>query len=194
MKSAQKQTDFLRDSRKERGFTLVEVMVSMVILTVGLLSLLGVFGLTMAATQTSQQDSIAKQLAQDAIESIYTARDTANLQWAQIENAGATGGIFVAGLQPINQAGPDAVIGTADDSGAPPQIFTLPGPDGIVGTSDDITLPLTNFKRSIAIADVLAGGSPVSNLRTITVTVQYTTPKLAVPKQFILSGYISQYR
>ena len=38
-------------------------MISMVILTVGLVSLLGVFGLAMAATQTSQQDMIAKQLA-----------------------------------------------------------------------------------------------------------------------------------
>jgi len=37
----------------ESGFSLIEVMVSMVILTVGLVSLLGVFGLAMASTQTS---------------------------------------------------------------------------------------------------------------------------------------------
>src|SRR5208282_2801440 len=35
----------------ERGFSLIEVMISMVVLTVGLISLLGVFGLAMASTQ-----------------------------------------------------------------------------------------------------------------------------------------------
>ena len=46
-------------THEETGFSLIEVMLSMVILTVGLMSLLGVFGLAMASTQTSQQDMIA---------------------------------------------------------------------------------------------------------------------------------------
>ena len=53
-------------------------MISMVIMTVGLVSLLGVFGLAMASTQTSQQNGISKQLANEALEGVLTARETAN--------------------------------------------------------------------------------------------------------------------
>ena len=40
---------------KQRGFTLVEVLISMVVLTIGLVSLLGIFAMAMAKTQGSQQ-------------------------------------------------------------------------------------------------------------------------------------------
>ena len=43
------------DSRNECGFSLLEVMISMVILMIGLVSLLGVFGLAMASTLTSKR-------------------------------------------------------------------------------------------------------------------------------------------
>src|SRR5208282_3368198 len=99
----------------ESGFSLVEVMISMVILTVGLVSLLGVFGLAMASTQTSQQDMIAKQLANEAYESIVTARNTSQITWDDIQNTGSTScpisgasscGIFAnpATPQPMYQA------------------------------------------------------------------------------------------
>ena len=70
----------------ESGFSLLEVMISMVVLTVGLVSLLGVFGLAMATTQTSQQNMIAKQLANEAYESIVTARNSSQLNWSEINN------------------------------------------------------------------------------------------------------------
>jgi prepilin-type N-terminal cleavage/methylation domain-containing protein len=181
--------------RKDAGFTLIEVLISMFVLTIGLLALLSVFGLAMSTTLTAQEDRIAKQLAQDAFESIYTARDTNDIQWPSIENVTPGGtGIFVTGLQPIKQAGADAIIGTADDAAAPAQVYILAGPDGIVGTSDDVTVPLTNFRRQITITDVTSGGGTVANLRNVAVTVQYTTPQSALAKQYVLSGYISQYR
>jgi type IV pilus modification protein PilV len=180
--------------KNSAGFTLIEVLISTFVLTIGFLSLLSVFGLAMAGTLTAQEDRIAKQLAQDAYESIYTARDTANVPWANIENVGTGTGIFVAGFQPIYKAGADGIIGTADDAAAGPQQFQLAGPDGIFGTADDITVPLTNFQRSIVITDVTNGGTTVVNLKTITVTVQYTTPQTRFAKQYTLSGYVSQYR
>ncbi len=183
--------------RGDTGFTLIEVLISMFILTIGLLSLLGVFGLSMSATMSAQEDRIAKQLAQDAFESIYTARDTNNIPWTSIENVSGGGtGIFVTGFQPINQAGADAIVGTADDSAAPAQVLTLPGPDGIIGTTDDVTVSLLNFKRQIVITDVLSGGGAgtVADLRNVAVTIQYTTPRSVLAKQYVLAGYISQYR
>ena len=169
----------------------------MVVLTVGLVSLLGIFAMAMAKTQSSQQDMIAKQIAQEAYEALFTARETANISWAQIQNVGTGNvpdGIFVTGLQSIRLAGNDGIIGTADDALVGMQTLTLPGPDGIVGTTDDVSLPLNNFQRSIAITPVVTGGITATDLRNVTVTVQYYTPQSKFPKTYILSGFISQYR
>lgn len=179
----------------EGGFTLVEVMVSMAVLTIGLVTLLGVFGLAMAATQTSQQDMIAKQLANEALESIVTARNTSQIQWDQVQNVGSGTGIFVAGPQPINLAGADGIVGTNDDTAAGTQTLTEPGPDGIYGTSDDVHLPLSNYQRQVTISPVLdTNGNVVASLRAINITVQYTTPRLSTPKTYVLSSFISQFR
>jgi|SRR5579884_86103 len=183
-------------AKSERGFSLVEVMISAAIMTVGLLTLLGVFGLAMASTQQAQQDMIAKQLATEAMESIVTARDTAQIPWTSIQNV-SNGGIFIDNPQfsPINLPGPDGILGTADDTGAGPAHLTEPGPDGIVGTADDVQLPLTNYQRSISITPVTdAAGNVNPSLRSVTVTIQYYVPQRRAPKQYAISGYISQFR
>ena len=180
---------------RQRGFTMIEVVISMAVLTIGLVSLLGVFGIAMAATQTSQLDMIAKQLANEALESIVTARNTSQLQWDQVQNVGSGTGIFLTGLQPINLPGADGIVGTTDDATAGPQTLTEPGPDGIYGTSDDVQLPLSNFQRQVTISPVLdVNGNTVNTLRAINVTIQYTTPRLGTPKTYVLSSFISQFR
>jgi prepilin-type N-terminal cleavage/methylation domain-containing protein len=183
-------------NKAQRGFSLIEVMVSAAIMTVGLLTLLGVFGLAMASTQTAQEDMIARQLGNEAMESIFTARDTSQTQWDSIQNVSA-GGIFLDNPQflPINQPGPDGILGTADDSNAGTAYLTEPGPDGLVGTADDIKLPLTNYQRAIAIQGATdALGNPNPNLRSVTITIQYSVPQRRSPKQYVLTGYISRYR
>jgi type II secretory pathway pseudopilin PulG len=184
-----------RRNNHQQGFTLLETVISMFVLTIGLVSLLGVVGMAMSATQTSQEDLIAKKLAQESVESIYTARDTANITWDQIANVGSTG-IFVAGFVPIRVAGPDGLYNTTSDGTAAAQTLTLAGPDGIYGTPDDVIVPLTNFQRSIAITAVpnTSTGLPYDNLRQLTITVQYNTPQYRLPKQYVLTSYISQYR
>jgi len=178
----------------ERGFSLLEVVISMAVLTVGLVSLLGVFGLAMASTQTSQQDMIAKQLANEALESIVTARNTSQVNWSQVQNI-ANGGIFMNGANPIYLAGADGIVGTADDAVAGEQTLTDPGPDGIFGTSDDVSIPLTGYQRSILISPVYdSQGNQVSTLRGVNITVQYTTTQAKLPKTYVLSSFISQYR
>jgi len=180
--------------RSQRGFMLIEVMVSMVVLMVGLVTLLGVFALALATTQTAQQDMIAKQLASEAMESVITARQTTELTWDSVQNQSASAsGIFLDGFQPILNAGANGVVGTSDDSGA--RVLTLPGKDGIIGTSDDVTLPLTNYQRKVLISPVTdTSGNTLSDLRSVTITVQYAVPRTSVKKSYILTGYISQYR
>ena len=186
----------------ERGFSLLEVVISMAVLTVGLVSLLGVFGLAMASTQTSQQDMIAKQLANEALESVVTARNTSQIQWDDIQNVGSTCssssgtcGLFVTGAIPIYKAGADGIFGTADDSIAGMQTLTEPGPDGIFGNADDVSIPLTGYKRTILISPVVdSNNNVVSSLRGINVTVKYSTTQTRLPKTYVLSSFISQYQ
>jgi prepilin-type N-terminal cleavage/methylation domain-containing protein len=188
--------------KTEQGFTLIEVLISVVVLAVGMVSLLAVFGLAVTTTQTAQDDMIAKQEAAEALESIFTARNTSQIQWSQILNV-ADGGIFLNGFQPIRYQGNDGLDGTADDTadpdprcGGPSQCIKMPGPDGVLGTSDDIYLPLNNFQRQIAITPLNdQTGNQYSVLRQITITIRYTTSQnLKVQKNYVMTAYISQYR
>jgi prepilin-type N-terminal cleavage/methylation domain-containing protein len=189
----------------ERGFSLLEVLISMVVLTVGLVSLLGVFGLAMASTQTSQQDMIAKQLANEALESIVTARNTSQMSWDDIQNVGSincpnsatsTCGIFLNGSNPIyipGTTGANAgIVGTSNHLGV--QTLEEPGPDGNYGDADDVLIPLTGYQRTILITAVNdTNGNLISTLRSITVSVQYSTAQMGLPKTYVLNSYISQY-
>jgi type II secretory pathway pseudopilin PulG len=176
------------------GFSLLEVVISMAVLTVGLVSLLGVFGLAMASTQTTQQDMIAKQIANEALESIVTARNTSQISWSQIQNL-ANGGIFLNGSNPIYLAGADGIVGTADDAAAGLQYLQEPGPDGIYGTSDDVKVYLNGYQRTILISPVYdANGNLVTTLRGVNITIQYAATQANLPKTYVLSTFISQYR
>jgi prepilin-type N-terminal cleavage/methylation domain-containing protein len=194
---------------KDTGFSLIEVVISMAVLTVGMVSLLGVFGLAMASTQTSQQNLIAKQLADEAMESIITARNTTQISWSQIQNASScsgnadptSGGIFLPTtstspiLYPIYNSGADGIYGTCDDTGSTPllQFLADPGADGIYNTTDDTTIPLTNYQRTILIYPLYdANSNLIPTLRGVTITVQYSTPQNP-QATYILNTYISQY-
>ena len=181
--------------KTQRGFSLIEVVISMAVLTIGLVSLLGVFGMSMAATQDTQQDMIAKQLANESLETIVTARNTAQLQWGAIQNV-TDGGIFLNNFQQVYTAGGDGILGTADDiSTGAIQTLHEPGPDGIYGNADDIQLPLSNYQRQIQIQPVTdVNGNIVTSLRAINVTVRYNTPRMRVAKSYVLTTFVSQFR
>lgn len=182
----------------ESGFSLLEVLISIFVITIGLLGLLSVVGVAMAATQNSEQLAIAKRLANEAMESILTARETTQVQWSQIANGtcsiGQNCGIFLTGAQPIYNPGADGIIGTSDDAAAGAQILDSPGPDGVFHNScpagPDICTPLTNFTRTIAISQWATD----ANLNQIVITVTYTSPQFKVPQNYILQTLISQYR
>jgi Tfp pilus assembly protein PilV len=205
------ETNSNRSSRRrqegEAGFSLVEVMISAVILTIGLVGVLGVFGLAVKANQTSQQDMIARQVASEAMESIFTARNTSQLTFAQINNV-ANGGIFANGAQSLMCAGPTyGIVGVAGDtascttaSGAVcpnggVQCLTEPGPDGIIGTADDVILSLSNYTRTIAITQLTTGTPPtvIPTLVQVTVTITYYVPNSTIAKTYVLEEYISSY-
>lgn len=193
----------VRKLRTQRGFTLIEVMIAIAIMSISMLALIATFGTAIAATESAQEDLIARHKALDAMESIYTARNSQQLPFSSINNT-AAGGIFLPGALPLKCAGPDGLVGTGDDvactapdtGAACPggvECLVLPGPDGILGTADDVTRGLTNFTRSITFAPVfLPSGTVNSNLIAVSITVAYTKPGWAA-RSYTVNGLVSSY-
>ncbi len=167
----------------QSGFSLLETMFAIGILSVGALGMVGLFANGMQKTASSPGDLIATTKAAEAIESVFSARDSKTLTWAQLRNE-SQGGIFKDGAQPLMPPGPDGVVGTHDD-GPSLESFDLPGPDQKLGTADDVTQTLSGFTRQIAIADV------ETDLRSITVTITYQLNGQA--RTYTLTAYISDF-
>jgi len=180
--------------RGQRGFTLLEAMISMAVVTVGLVGLLAVFAAAINSTQTVQMDFLARQRAMEALESIYAARQTTQISWDQIQNAATGGkGIFKGGMLALTDPGPDGLDDTADDVAV--GTLTVPGPSGVLkGTSPpDVQISLANFQRQVTITNVNnADGSLNPNLRQIAITIQY--PVNGKQKQYSVQAMISSYR
>jgi prepilin-type N-terminal cleavage/methylation domain-containing protein len=176
--------------RSQRGFTLIETVMSLGVLTVGLLGAAAVLAQGMQKLASSPGDVVTTQKAAEAIETVFAARDSHTLTWAQIRNvhgySGSDNGIFLDGAQPLKSSGADGVVNTSDD-GAVEQV-TYPGPDQMLGTADDTTQVLDSYTREISIRDV-----PNENgaLRSITVTVTYQAGP--VRKTYTLTTYISNF-
>jgi type II secretory pathway pseudopilin PulG len=178
---------------RESGFTLLETMIAATIVTVGLVGLLAVFAMAVGSTQTVQQDFLARQRAMEALESVYAARQTAQITWDQIQNVGNGTGIFNGGLIQLTDPGPDGLDDTADD--IPVGVITVPGPSGVLKGSSppDVNISLSNFQRQVLITNVNnTDGSLNPNLRQITITIQY--PVGGKSKQYTVQALISSYR
>ena len=175
-------------SRHPAGFTLLEAMISIFVLTFGVLSLAAVYAQGIFFASLSQYDYVAEKKAEQAVEAIFTARDIKQLTWSSIQNVSNTG-VFLDGPQPILVPGTDGLVGTATDQGSADELITIgPGPDGILGTADDQVVDLNPWmKRTIAITPVTGE----ANLRMITVTINYQVGKMN--RTYTLISYISAF-
>ena len=168
--------------RSEAGTSLVETIVAIGILTVGALGMAGVLSQGMQQMTGSPGDLVATQKAAEAIESVFSARDSHILTWAEIRNTNV-GGVFLVGAKPLKLAGDDGLINTADDGAI--ESVTYPGKDGMPGGGDDVVETLDRFTREIKIIDLSV------DLRSITVTVTYQSVKGT--RTYVLTTYISNY-
>jgi len=172
----------------QHGFALLETLIAIVVLVIGLLAVLATFALAIGNTTTVQLDSVARQKTAEAMESIFTARQTSQLTFDQIQNVGNGGGIFIVGAAPMTDPGPDGLDGTGDDVPAAP--IRLPGSSGVItNTNQDVLVNLGNFTRQIQIANI--ANNP--NVRQITVTVRYPVPQ-GWYRTYQLQALISSYR
>jgi prepilin-type N-terminal cleavage/methylation domain-containing protein len=187
----------------QSGFTLIETMIAMAIMGIGIVTLIAAFGTAVSATQNAQENLIAREKALQAMESVYTARNTQQITFSQIANV-ASGGIFTNAATQLLCPGPDGLVNTTDDVNCPasgpcaagPECVVLPGPDGILGTADDLPMSLGNFTRQIQINPVLEsdGVTVDPTLKQIVVTITYTTGGSSVPHVYTLDALISAYR
>lgn len=172
----------------ERGFSLIESLIATTILAVGLLTMAAAFATGMRQMTGSNFDFIAREKAAEAIESVFTARDTKTVTWTEIRNvegeSGADGGVFLDGAQSLTQMGADGLVNTEDD-GEVLESIPQPGPDGMLGNGDDTALELSTFTREIEIRDL----GPT--LRQMRVIVRYIVG--AETREYIIVTYISSY-
>jgi type II secretory pathway pseudopilin PulG len=176
----------------QSGFTLIEALISILILAFGILSLAVVYAQGIQVSAMTQMNYIAEKKAEQAMETIFAARDSHILQWTNIRNVtgagGAADGVFVVGPASLLAAGPDGLYGTIDDDAATPDVVILnAGPDGVLGTNDDVVMSLLGMQRTIAINDVINQ----QNLRQITITITYSIGNM--PRTYTLVSYISQF-
>jgi prepilin-type N-terminal cleavage/methylation domain-containing protein len=159
-------------ARDERGFSLIEVLAAMLILTAGLLPLAALFAAAVQRMGATTPMMIAREKAREAIESVHAARDTGEASWATIRNV-ANGGVFLAGARPIKDPGGDGLVNTGDDG------------------ADELSADL--FTREIAISNLNIDGTGTvnPNLRQVTVTVRYRVGNFW--QTYSLVTYISSY-
>jgi hypothetical protein len=175
----------------ESGVTLLEVVVASFFLTVSLLAVAGTMIQGVSSVFMNQEQLIAKQKAQEALESVFLARSTQEITWAQIQNA-SNGGVFLGGYQDMRGMGLDGIPNTADDAADPMETITYPGKDGNLGTADDIIVTLSAFKRQITISNVLLPNNNVDpDIRRIDIDVRYYIRN--IPKVVRVSSFISRF-
>ena len=170
-----------KSSGSQAGFTLIETMVAMVVLTIGLMSVATVFSSSLEIISLAQADSIAQHEAQQMIEGIFAARNTGAIAFAASRTRGGTRSRHFQGWI-------DARISSrrrwgheyADDG---PALDV--GPDG---------KPSANFQRQIAISTVFLqdGVSPDPNERKVQVWVKYTLGRMT--RTYTQVTYVSTFR
>src|ERR1700690_1673355 len=110
---ARGQRNTAAEQRRETGFTLIEALISIVVLSIGVLGLAAMLADGLAYMSMSEYDYIAQQKAAEAVESIYTARNLAQATWSTVCNVGSsicTGGIFLTGAQTLCDPGADGIV------------------------------------------------------------------------------------
>ncbi len=163
-----------REQRQsEAGFTLIEAVVAILILTIGLVGTAAAITYALQFSIIGRNVTRAKFVVTASIEEIESLRNSRRLDFKQIANAGGVDNTnspnqfagFSTGLQPVSKnPGVDGVNGTADD------LSVAPGGDGIYGTGDDVkdmSLSRTEYSREITVINLSA------SLKKVVVRVQY---------------------
>lgn len=160
----------------EAGFTLIEMVTAMTVTMIGLLSLAATIGFALTISNRGRNVTNTKLLVVSILEQMETLRNTKQLTFGQIRNAGqvdnrgATRNFngFPNDFRPVSvNPGPDGMHGTPDD-------LLDAGLDDIYGTADDFSDPglaRPGYTRQILVTSLS------DNLSRIQVTLRYPNGK-----------------
>jgi prepilin-type N-terminal cleavage/methylation domain-containing protein len=150
--------------RSDGGFSLLEMVIAITLLTIGLLGVASAIGYAMVASNRGRSITNTKLLAVTILEQMETLRNTGQLTFGQIAN-----------VNQVSNTG--AVRKFAGFPVGPQQVSTNPGPDGIFGTADDLVdsnnLVNPNF-AVVGITRQIQITSLGTSLKRVEVTVNYS--------------------
>jgi type II secretory pathway pseudopilin PulG len=153
-------------NKSEAGFSYIEVIISMLIVTVGLLGALSGTTFALLYAQQTEKKTRAKETAGSIIENIFAIRDIQSQSGLAMNGfdavqikSGGNAGIFIDGWFPVRDgSGTDGIYGTTDDSCA--------------ASGNCTSAPVvTGYDRKIEITDIVSAG--IVRKRRVSVTVRY---------------------
>ena len=160
-------------------------MIAMIIMTIGLMSLVGVAAVGVQRVGQSSPMLIAREKAREAIESVHSARDTGELAWAKVRNA-ADGGVFLAGA-PAEEV--LVMVSSTVDDGAIETVRTAGSTESSQLGRRHTLWPITAIVLITPMFYEAATTNP--NLRQIEVIVRYRVD--AVWRTYTITTFISSY-
>ena len=112
-------------NRDEKGFSLIEAVVAILIITIGLIGTAAAVTYALEFSAISRNVSNAKLVIVSSIEEIESLRNTRRLDFKQIANVGNVD----------NNGTPNSFNGFSNGY---KEVSLNPGPDGVNGTDDDL--------------------------------------------------------
>ena len=167
----------MQSNNAEKGFSYIEVIIAIMIMTIGILACLSAISFAMFREQQAENRNTARQITSSAIESIFAARDLRNNNalntWASINNTTASvPGIFQSGWTPIREdAGSDGIHGTSDDA-------CQTGVSCPSGGATNTSAEVQGFQRSIVITDIAEPGISTIRKRKLEISVRFNAGQI----------------
>jgi type II secretory pathway pseudopilin PulG len=168
------QEQFSKKSKnKEKGFSYIDVMISITIFMVGILAMTGALLSNRMRSQIIENQLVAKQMALSSLESILAAKElnpSSEISgWDTVGNVGSNEvknvnrGVFEIDFRPVRQGpGEDGIIGTIDDACV-----------GTGGCGVNNSPIVTGFERKVEITDVPSVDYTTIRQRDIKITIRY---------------------
>jgi len=174
MRNKISQTNGKANRSPESGFSLLEMLVATLIMTIALLGVASAISYALMASNRGRGVTNAKMLVVSILEQMETLRDTSALTFDEISNGQVLGSTFAgfpysaADFRPVSTVpGRDGVFGTADD-------LINAGPDLVYGTADDFSDP--TLARPGVSRQILITPFPTNPfIKKIQVTLRYST-------------------